>query len=87
MDTTVLEERASATSATEEPAAEREHGSPEHGADDNAHAPDLTAKLFVAFWLPAAGALLAYVMLRSSYLAAFVGIELLFVGWFGLGKL
>lgn len=51
------------------------------------HAPDLTPKLYVGLWLPAAGAFLTYAVMTRNYWVAFVGVELLLVGWFGLGKL
>lgn len=51
------------------------------------HTPDLTTRLYVGLWLPGAGALLTYAAMRGNYWAAFVGIELLLVGWFTLAKL
>jgi len=54
---------------------------------DEPHAPDLTVRLYVGVWLPAAGAFLAAAVLRGSYWAAFIGVELLLVGWFTLAKL
>jgi hypothetical protein len=55
--------------------------------DQDPNAPDRTARLYVGLWLPAAGALLAYAVMRGNYWAAFIGVELLLVGWFTLGKL
>lgn len=49
--------------------------------------PDLTTRFYVGLWLPGAGALLTYALMRGNYWAAFVGIELLLVGWFTLAKL
>lgn len=54
---------------------------------ENLHTPDLTTRFYVGLWLPGAGALLAYAVMRGNYWAAFVGIELLLVGWFTLAKL
>jgi hypothetical protein len=54
---------------------------------DHLHTPDLQTRLYVGLWLPGAGALLTYGVLRGNYWAAFVGIELLLVGWFTLAKL
>lgn len=51
------------------------------------HTPDLTTRLYVGLWLPGAGALLAYAATHGNYWAAFVGVELLLVGWFTLAKL
>lgn len=51
------------------------------------HTPDLTTRLYVGLWLPGAGALLTYAAMRGNYWAAFVGVELLLVGWFTLAKL
>lgn len=51
------------------------------------HTPDLTTRFYVGLWLPGAGALLTYALMRGNYWAAFVGIELLLVGWFTLAKL
>ncbi len=49
--------------------------------------PEPKVKLYVALWLPTAGALLAYSVTRGSVWAAFVGIELLLVGLYTLAKL
>ena len=49
--------------------------------------PDSRVKLYVALWLPGAGALLAYSLTRGSFWAGFVGIELLLVGLYTLAKL
>ena len=49
--------------------------------------PEPSVKLYVALWLPGAGALLAYAVTRGSFWAAFVGIELLLVGLYTLAKL
>ena len=46
-----------------------------------------SVKLYVALWLPGAGALLAYSVTRGSFWAGFVGIELLLVGLYTLAKL
>jgi hypothetical protein len=46
-----------------------------------------SVKLYVALWLPGAGALLAYAVTRGSFWAGFVGIELLLVGLYTLAKL
>ena len=54
---------------------------------EHLHTPDLQTRFYVGLWLPGAGALLAYGVLRGNYWAAFVGIELLLVGWFTLAKL
>lgn len=54
---------------------------------DELHTPDLTTRFYVGLWLPGAGALLTYALMRGNYWAAFVGIELLLVGWFTLAKL
>ena len=51
------------------------------------HTPDLTTRLYVGLWLPGAGALLTYAAMHGNYWAAFVGVELLLVGWFTLAKL
>jgi len=51
------------------------------------HTPDLTTRFYVGLWLPGAGALLTYALMRGNYWAAFVGVELLLVGWFTLAKL
>lgn len=51
------------------------------------HTPDLTARFYVGLWLPGAGALLTYALMHGNYWAAFVGVELLLVGWFTLAKL
>lgn len=51
------------------------------------HTPDLQTRFYVGLWLPGAGALLTYALMRGNYWAAFVGIELLLVGWFTLAKL
>lgn len=51
------------------------------------HTPDLTTRFYVGLWLPGAGALLTYAIMRGNYWAAFVGVELLLVGWFTLAKL
>ena len=59
----------------------------ERDRDEESHAPDRTARLYVGLWLPGAGALLAYAVMRGNYWAAFIGVELLLVGWFTLGKL
>jgi len=48
---------------------------------------DSSVKLYVALWLPGAGALLAYSVTRGSFWAGFVGIELLLVGLYTLAKL
>jgi hypothetical protein len=48
---------------------------------------DSSVKLYVALWLPGAGALLAYAVTRGSFWAGFVGIELLLVGLYTLAKL
>ncbi len=49
--------------------------------------PNPRVKLYVALWLPGAGALLAYSLTRGSFWAGFVGIELLLVGLYTLAKL
>ena len=49
--------------------------------------PDARVKLYVAIWLPGAGALIAYSLTRGSFWAGFVGIELLLVGLYTLAKL
>jgi len=49
--------------------------------------PEPSVKLYVALWLPGAGALLAYSVTRGSFWAGFVGIELLLVGLYTLAKL
>lgn len=49
--------------------------------------PEASVKLYVALWLPGAGALLAYAVTRGSFWAGFVGIELLLVGLYTLAKL
>jgi hypothetical protein len=49
--------------------------------------PDPSVKLYVALWLPVAGALLAYSVTRGSFWAGFVGVELLLVGLYTLAKL
>lgn len=54
---------------------------------EHLHTPDLTTRFYVGLWLPGAGALLTYALMRGNYWAAFVGIELLLVGWFTLAKL
>jgi hypothetical protein len=54
---------------------------------DDLHTPDLTTRFYVGLWLPGAGALLTYALMHGNYWAAFVGIELLLVGWFTLAKL
>ena len=54
---------------------------------EDLHTPDLTTRFYVGLWLPGAGALLTYALMRGNYWAAFVGIELLLVGWFTLAKL
>ena len=48
---------------------------------------DSSVKLYVALWLPGAGALIAYAVTRGSFWAGFVGIELLLVGLYTLAKL
>lgn len=63
---------------------EGEHDTP---LQETPHAPDLTVRLYVGLWLPAAGAFIAAAVLRESYWAAFIGVELLLVGWFTLAKL
>lgn len=81
-----LDERAEATAGEErewfgkQPAYPR--NTPEH-----LHTPDLQTRFYVGLWLPGAGALLTYGVMRGNYWAAFVGIELLLVGWFTLAKL
>jgi hypothetical protein len=62
---------------------------PEHGPEDPAprKRADTSVKLYVALWLPGAGALLAYSITRGSFWAGFVGIELLLVGLYTLAKL
>ncbi|HEV2644179.1 MAG TPA: hypothetical protein VGT98_15810 [Candidatus Elarobacter sp.] len=56
---------------------------------ENSDAPgsDWTTRLYIGLWLPAAGSILTYAVLRGNYWAAFIGAELLLVGWFTLGKL
>lgn len=54
---------------------------------ENLNTPDLTTRFYVGLWLPGAGALLTYALMRGNYWAAFVGLELLLVGWFTLAKL
>lgn len=64
------------------------HGSPENPIrPEELHTPDLRTRFYVGLWLPAAGAFLAYSLLRGNYWVAFVGVELLLVGWFTLAKL
>jgi hypothetical protein len=46
-----------------------------------------SVKLYVALWLPFAGALLAYGVTRGSFWAGFIGVELLLVGLYTLAKL
>lgn len=46
-----------------------------------------SVRFYIAVWLPAAGALLAYAALRGSIWAGFVGLELLVVGWYTLAAL
>lgn len=46
-----------------------------------------TVRFYIGVWLPVAGALLTYSVLRGSFWAAFVGIELLAIGWYTLAKL
>jgi len=84
-----------ADDATDEPGvgttAEREwfgkHPAYPRNTPEHLHTPDLQTRLYVGLWLPGAGALLTYGVLRGNYWAAFVGIELLLVGWFTLAKL
>jgi len=61
----------------------------ERGPDDPEppRRPEPSVKLYVALWLPVAGALLAYSVTRGSFWAAFVGIELLLIGLYTLAKL
>ena len=61
----------------------------EHRPDDSQprHRADATVKLYVALWLPGAGALLAYSIVRGNFWVGFVGIELLLVGLYTLAKL
>ena len=61
----------------------------ERSPDDPAppRRPEPSVKLYVALWLPGAGALLAYAVTRGSFWAGFVGIELLLVGLYTLAKL
>lgn len=54
---------------------------------DHLHTPDLTTRFYIGLWLPGAGALLTYALMRGNYWAAFVGVELLLIGWFTLAKL
>jgi hypothetical protein len=49
--------------------------------------PEPRVKLYVAIWLPVAGALLAYAVMRGSFWVGFVGVELLLVGLYTLAKL
>jgi len=49
--------------------------------------PEASVKLYVALWLPVAGALLAYAITQRSVWSAFIGIELLLVGLYTLAKL
>lgn len=49
--------------------------------------PEPSVKLYVALWLPGAGALLAYSIMRGNFWVGFVGIELLLVGLYTLAKL
>lgn len=48
---------------------------------------DSSVKLYVALWLPAAGALLSFGVMDRSFWAGFVGVELLIVGLYTLAKL
>lgn len=48
---------------------------------------DASVKLYVALWLPGAGALLGYSVTRDSFWAGFVGVELLLIGLYTLAKL
>ena len=49
--------------------------------------PEASVKLYVALWLPVAGALLAFAITQRSVWSAFIGIELLLVGLYTLAKL
>lgn len=66
---------------------EVEGGPYHHEAEPQRRRPESSVKLYVALWLPAAGALLAYSVTRGSFWAAFVGIELLLIGLYTLAKL
>lgn len=70
------------TYGLEETVRERRPDDPEPG-----RRPEPIVKLYVALWLPGAGALLAYAFTRGSFWAGFVGIELLLVGLYTLAKL
>ncbi len=62
---------------------------PERHTDDREppRRPEASVKLYVALWLPGAGALLAYSVIRGNFWVGFVGIELLLVGLYTLAKL
>lgn len=67
-----------------------QHEPPEREAPEPAeHRPRLqpTVRFYIAAWLPAAGALLAYSAMHGSVWAGFVGLELLVVGWYTLAAL
>lgn len=70
------------TYALREIVRERQPGDPEPP-----RRPEPKVKLYVAIWLPVAGALLSYAVTRGSFWAAFVGVELLLVGLYTLAKL
>ncbi len=83
------EPEAPGSDSRDEPESDEQESAEQERSDrpDTSHAPDLTARFYVGLWLPAAGALLTYSIMRGNYWAAFVGVELLLVGWFALGKL
>lgn len=84
---TSMEPPAAGTSSRAESEADERRYREQDARSGDDRAPDRTARVYVGLWLPAAGALLAYAIMRGNYWAAFIGAELLLVGWFTLGKL